>query len=46
MFNMPILRKRNNFNQLIEFDRNKIMGLDEAKISFRELAWRLNKNVM
>ena len=41
---MPRVRRRANFTQLSKFERGRIIGLREAGISFREIAYRVNRN--
>lgn len=45
LFTMPRVRQNQNFNQLSDFERGRIIGMKEAGFSLREIANRVGRNV-
>ncbi|GBN93100.1 hypothetical protein AVEN_65520-1 [Araneus ventricosus] len=42
---MPLRRRRNHYQQLIEFERGRVVGLREGGFTFHDIAERLGRNV-
>ena len=42
---MPLRRRRGRYQQLTEFERDRIIGLREGGFSFRDIAERLDRDV-
>ncbi|GBO23934.1 hypothetical protein AVEN_88223-1 [Araneus ventricosus] len=42
---MPLRRRRSHYQQLTEFERDRVVGLREGGFSFRDIAERFGRNV-
>ena len=42
---MPLRRRRSRYQQLTEFERGRIIGLQEGGFSFRDITERLSRDI-